>query len=102
MKEIEHLIEVEEQLIFRCPHSKLASPFGKALLKKKDQASKGPDKDQVDDNAEAGSPPSQSSSPGEPAPNVPAKKKRASSKPKASDAKVPPPGGGGTGAAATQ
>ncbi len=100
---IAHLIELEEQLSFRCPRSPLFMAPGRALLKKKEQVAKGQDQgqDKADDgNAQdqgklEGSPATMLTTPDESSPPKPAgtqkKKRKSSSKAKPSDTYVPPP-----------
>ncbi len=108
MKAIAHLIELEEQLSFRCPRSPLFMSPGRAMLKKKEQLAKGQDQGQAkDDDAvqeqskQDGSPASLLFAPEEPAkPAATQKKKRkTSSKPKPSDTYVPSPAPAGSAAA---
>ncbi len=100
MKAIAHLIEIEEQLSFRCPRSPLFMAPGRALWKKKEQLAKGQDQGQVKSDGAVEAQPKQDDLPASLlfAPEEPAKpaatqkkKRKTSSKPKPSDAYVPPP-----------
>ncbi|HKZ96686.1 MAG TPA: hypothetical protein VJ045_06865 [Hyphomicrobiaceae bacterium] len=99
LKLVEHLIEVEEQLAFRCQRLRITT--GKARGKKKGAATEPGaegNAEPASSSAKTGSEPASSPAKtgSEPAAPRPAKKKRAASKSKASDAFVPPPANVGT------
>jgi hypothetical protein len=84
LKEVARLIELNEQLTFRCGQLTVARPDGKPLLKKEDPAPKGAATEKKGANpaapAAAGAPP--------------AKKKKKAAAEKPADANVPPPKSG--------